>query len=274
MGRLDGKIALVTGAARGIGRTIAERLAQEGADVGLCDLQEDWLAETAAAVGEAATLVEGFLQHALRLDPDPGPGVALEDGVQFVGADRFAQCALSGLAQRNFRVTHLEQEMLRVVDAELDLVVEFDEVLVFRKHVAAIFQRTHVADVNLDHRLERSRQGQVDTRGQGPVISTETQHDALLGLVDDMDRVVAAPQQQRHQDDAYQAAASGGFGFTAPAAPAATEQGAHPVAHVAEDFLQIGRLLASRITGVFVTLAGFFPGHVYLRLSSNSKLGL
>jgi 3-oxoacyl-[acyl-carrier protein] reductase len=53
MGSLDGKVAVVTGAARGIGAAIAVRLADEGADIALCDLQEDWLAETAAAVTAA-----------------------------------------------------------------------------------------------------------------------------------------------------------------------------------------------------------------------------
>ena len=41
MGLLTGKTALVTGAARGIGKAIALRFAQEGADVAFTDLALD-----------------------------------------------------------------------------------------------------------------------------------------------------------------------------------------------------------------------------------------
>ncbi len=47
---LKGKIAIVTGAGRGIGRAIAEELASAGADLALCDVKAEWLNETAEAV--------------------------------------------------------------------------------------------------------------------------------------------------------------------------------------------------------------------------------
>jgi 3-oxoacyl-[acyl-carrier protein] reductase len=55
MGKLDGKVAIVTGAARGIGQQIAKELAANGAKVAVVDLKEEWCAETAGMVVEAGS---------------------------------------------------------------------------------------------------------------------------------------------------------------------------------------------------------------------------
>ncbi|WP_445259201.1 3-oxoacyl-ACP reductase FabG [Nocardioides aurantiacus] len=51
MGRFDGRVAIVTGAARGIGAAIARRFAEEGATVAILDLDETQAATTAQEVG-------------------------------------------------------------------------------------------------------------------------------------------------------------------------------------------------------------------------------
>jgi NAD(P)-dependent dehydrogenase (short-subunit alcohol dehydrogenase family) len=52
MGTLDGKVAFITGAGSGIGRGTAERLAREGADICIADVDMDGAEETASIVRE------------------------------------------------------------------------------------------------------------------------------------------------------------------------------------------------------------------------------
>ena len=52
MGALDGKVAIVTGASRGIGRAIAEVFVREGAKVVICGRKQETLAPVAAEIGK------------------------------------------------------------------------------------------------------------------------------------------------------------------------------------------------------------------------------
>ena len=58
MKRLDGKSALITGAARGIGRGFAERYIAEGATVAIADINLDAAKQTAQELGDAAYAVQ------------------------------------------------------------------------------------------------------------------------------------------------------------------------------------------------------------------------
>jgi (+)-trans-carveol dehydrogenase len=75
MGRVEGKVAFVTGAARGQGRSHAARLAEEGADVVLVDICRPirglpYEMPTSGDLKETARLVESHGRRALSVEAD------------------------------------------------------------------------------------------------------------------------------------------------------------------------------------------------------------
>ena len=69
MGMLEGKVALITGAARGIGKAIALKFAEEGADVAFTDLVINEAAEqTISEIAAFGHKVKGYASNAANFD--------------------------------------------------------------------------------------------------------------------------------------------------------------------------------------------------------------
>ena len=75
MGKLDGRVALVTGAGRGIGRGAAVALAKEGADVAIAELD-------ATTAKDAAAEIEGLGRRAIAIAGDIALLETCEDAVR------------------------------------------------------------------------------------------------------------------------------------------------------------------------------------------------
>jgi NAD(P)-dependent dehydrogenase (short-subunit alcohol dehydrogenase family) len=111
MGRIDGKVVVVTGAATGIGRASAQALAREGAKVVLGDIDGAG-AEVAAAIGDEATFVRADVRSSA--DVEALVRAAVDRHGRVDGIVNNAAVALPGAAGEMS-----EEDWQRVIDVNL-----------------------------------------------------------------------------------------------------------------------------------------------------------
>jgi D-sorbitol dehydrogenase (acceptor) len=102
--KLQNKIAVVTGGARGIGRAIAARYAQEGARVVVADLLIEEARQAALDIGGGAIAVEVDVSSNASIR-DMAKGVAMEAGPPDIlvnGAAIFGMAPLSEITEAHF----------------------------------------------------------------------------------------------------------------------------------------------------------------------------
>ena len=120
MGALQGRVALITGAAAGFGEAIARRFVAEGAKVLVADLDGSRAQDVAASLGESARAVRCDVSR--RADVDAAVAACVE---AFGGVD---------ILVNNAGTTHRNQSMLEVDEAMFDRV--------FAVNVKSIFHTT------------------------------------------------------------------------------------------------------------------------------------
>lgn len=101
-GRLDGKVALITGAGSGVGRATALALAAEGVSVGLLGRRAEPLAETAGLLQTQASNPLSVSGQAITLPADVGDEQAVTGAVERLveaagGLDYLIHCAGVGI---------------------------------------------------------------------------------------------------------------------------------------------------------------------------------
>jgi len=136
---LDGKVAIVTGSARGIGRASAELLAEQGAKVVINDLEADLATETASAIDGETITVAGDLTA---------------DGVP----DRLAQAAIDAWGRIDILVNNagytLDAPLHTMSDASFQRMLDIHAVVPFRMCRAVAPHMREPAKLERDQGLE------------------------------------------------------------------------------------------------------------------------
>jgi 3-oxoacyl-[acyl-carrier protein] reductase len=112
---LEGRIAIVTGAARGIGKTIAETLAKRGANIIVADLR----AEQAVATAQEIATVTGRKTLALSAD------VSKTESAREMVEKAIAEFGRVDILVNNAGVTR-DNLIMRMEEADWDLVIDIN----------------------------------------------------------------------------------------------------------------------------------------------------
>jgi (+)-trans-carveol dehydrogenase len=130
MGLLDGKVAFVTGAARGQGRSHARRLAEEGADIVAIDVcaTQDWLsynlasaADLAQTVKEVEALDRRIVARRADVRDLGAVRAALEEGVAALGGRLDIVCANAAIISRPGPTWEMDLDQWReLIDVNLN----------------------------------------------------------------------------------------------------------------------------------------------------------
>ena len=121
MGQLDQKVAIVTGASRGIGKSIAETFAREGATVVICGRKQDTLDAVAAEFKPLAGRVIAHATHVGRLEE-------LQSLVDFTNKE----CGRIDIVVNNAGTNIAQGPAIDMDDTQFDKMVEINLKSAFR----------------------------------------------------------------------------------------------------------------------------------------------